>query len=560
MPKLKFDDVIKTAYSLDDFNYGEIECNCPQKECLLCHKMFVPLGRNASRQNYCKRTHFINCVVCGKPVKQDPPSIKYGSAKFTCSTECAAEFKSLQTKASMLEKYGVENISQSIEFKEKISEGLKRTSEGRTAKVVATMKERYGGMGSASPQIRAKIEATTQERYGVTNPMESEEFKQKIRNAWATEHTQDKYIATSYERYGVAYPAQNVNIQNKMKQTLFRNWGVEFAGQVPESREKAAATCISRYGIPYGFHTDEAREAAREGFINHIHSNNKISRINQAVASKLKEDYSIETSFEKIIEGKWYDLEILNTNIVLEINPTYTHSNLPNHWSLEGLSANYHVEKSKIAEKNGYRCIHLFEWDNLDKIANLLKQRKVVYARQCKLVKLPVSDAGKFVDKYHIQGNAKGAKHAYGLILPNGTLGSVMTFSKPRYNKNYEWELLRLCTFPGIEIVGGPSRMFKKFIKEVNPESIISYCDKAKFTGKVYEKIGMKLDHTSSPARIWSKGSQYITDNLLRQRGYDQLFNTNYGKGTSNEQLMIQNGWRSVYDCGQMVFVWKKDN
>jgi hypothetical protein len=53
--------------------------------------------------------------------------------------------------------------------------------------------------------------------------MESEEFKQKIRNAWVTEHTQDKYIATSYERYGVAYPAQNVDIQNKMKQTLFKN-------------------------------------------------------------------------------------------------------------------------------------------------------------------------------------------------------------------------------------------------------------------------------------------------------------------------------------------------
>jgi hypothetical protein len=31
MPKLKFDDVIKTAYSLDDFNYEEIECNCPKR-------------------------------------------------------------------------------------------------------------------------------------------------------------------------------------------------------------------------------------------------------------------------------------------------------------------------------------------------------------------------------------------------------------------------------------------------------------------------------------------------------------------------------------------------
>ena len=40
------------------------------------------------------------------------------------------------------------------------------------------------------------------------------------------------------------------------------------------------------------------------------------------------------------------------------------------------------------------------------------------------------------------------------------------------------------------------------------------------------------------------------------QRGYDQLFGTSYGKGTSNRDLMIQNGWREVYDCGQITWVY----
>ena len=68
----------------------------------------------------------------------------------------------------------------------------------------------------------------------------------------------------------------------------------------------------------------------------------------------------------------------------------------------------------------------------------------------------------------------------------------------------------------------------------------------------------MQLDHYSTPAKVWSKYPNKITDNLLRQRGYDQLFGTNYGKGTSNEQLMIQNGWLPVYDCGQAVYTWRK--
>lgn len=61
----------------------------------------------------------------------------------------------------------------------------------------------------------------------------------------------------------------------------------------------------------------------------------------------------------------------------------------------------------------------------------------------------------------------------------------------------------------------------------------------------------MTLKELQNPSCNWSKGKEKITNNLLLQRGYDQLFNANYGKGTSNRSLMIQNGWVEVYDCGQ---------
>lgn len=54
------------------------------------------------------------------------------------------------------------------------------------------------------------------------------------------------------------------------------------------------------------------------------------------------------------------------------------------------------------------------------------------------------------------------------------------------------------------------------------------------------------------------KTEQHITDNLLRQRGFDQLFNTNYGKGTSNEELMLEHDFLPIYDCGQITFIYKK--
>ena len=69
----------------------------------------------------------------------------------------------------------------------------------------------------------------------------------------------------------------------------------------------------------------------------------------------------------------------------------------------------------------------------------------------------------------------------------------------------------------------------------------------------------MVKNESKYPSCIWSKNDSKITNNLLNQRGFDQLFHTTYGKGTSNRQLMIENGWLEVFDCGQNLFVYHKN-
>ena len=139
-----------------------------------------------------------------------------------------------------------------------------------------------------------------------------------------------------------------------------------------------------------------------------------------------------------------------------------------------------------------------------------------------------------------------------------------MTFGKPRYNKNYQWELLRLCTKSNYIVIGGAEKLFKYFIKNYNPESIISYCDNSKFRGDVYLNLGFNEQWATNPSKIWSKDDKYVTDNLFRQRGFDQLIGSKrsppeiYGKGTDNEKLMIAHKWLPVYDCGQQIFKWRK--
>lgn len=88
---------------------------------------------------------------------------------------------------------------------------------------------------------------------------------------------------------------------------------------------------------------------------------------------------------------------------------------------------------------------------------------------------------------------------------------------------------------------------------------MISYCDRAKFSGSVYEKLRMGLSHATQPSKVWSYNTAHITDNLLRQKGYDVLFGTSYGKNISNEDLIIMHGWFCVYDCGQKVYTYQRN-
>lgn len=54
----------------------------------------------------------------------------------------------------------------------------------------------------------------------------------------------------------------------------------------------------------------------------------------------------------------------------------------------------------------------------------------------------------------------------------------------------------------------------------------------------------------------WNKDT--IKATIKRKYGYDRLFNTSFGKGFSNKDLMIQSGFVEIYDAGQATYIWEK--
>lgn len=522
----------------------------------------------------------------GRELARETSLNKYGVEYYTQTDEYKQRYKQ-----TLQEKYGVSASIQVPEFREKaIKTNLERygsewamQSEEIKEKSRKTQEEKYGGAGLASPELRARIIATNLERYGVEFPFQDSELQDRIhqeslekngtiwpatagevnerrdatnirkygcKNVWGNKDIQRKIRELWTEKYGGPNPMCDPNLvklaQERHDKTMLEKYGSKYTMNVPELKQKVSDTIQERYGVPWFCMTQECSE----------HNYSIVSKQNQKFADCL-EELGIKTRFEHYIGRHSFDIHLTDQNTFIEVDPTYTHNGFGNHWG-DGIPKDYHVNKTQVAEKAGFRCIHVFDWDSWERIIQLVIPKDAVYARNCKVLQIDKNTAEIFTSSNHIQGSCRGQVVNYGLYH-DGELVQVMTFGQPRYNKNYDFELLRLCSRSDSNVIGGASKLFSQFKRDYPGKSVISYCDYAKFSGSVYEQLGMKLLRLTPPAKVWSKGHDYYTDNFLRQRGYDQIFHTNYGKGSSNEELMLENGWLPVYDCGQKVFIYNPE-
>lgn len=519
-----------------------------ERVCKACGKTFLGYGTT----EYCPDKHYKKCVVCGNDFEWN-----HKQPKNTCSTECKMRLRA-QTIASKTRKCALCGK----EFTPNNSSQIYCSDIhyapcpvcGKPTELSNLMEAKCC---STDCQVKHR-EQTCLERYGVSVASQADLARQKLHDAAINPDVQIKRISSNLKRWGYDNPSKNPEVRKRIaksvrsivcqaqtRSTSLKRYGVVHPMQSAEIVKRYSETCEAKYDVPYFCLTDKCRNAS--GMI--------ISAVNRRFGDILK-GHGIRYKHEFRIDTKSYDFLIQDSNILVEINPTYTHNSYGNHWN-DGLPKMYHREKTRLATEHGYTCINIWDWDDVEKIAGILSLKKPIYARKCYVDVIDRRTAEIFELQYHLQGAVRGQEICLGLFY-NEELVQIMTFGKPRYNKKYEYELLRLCSNKEYAVTGGAGKLWKYFIRHYDPASVISYCDISKFSGKVYTDIGMQLDGVTEPNKIWSKGSDMITNNLLLQRGYDQLFGTDYGAGTSNEQLMIESGWLPVYDCGQYRFTYHK--
>jgi hypothetical protein len=173
-------------------------------------------------------------------------TVAYKQGGFKCK-ECTNKQRYTKYKQSNLEKYGVENLFQLKDIKEKIKQ---------------TNLEKYGVENpSQNQEIKEKKIQTTLKHYGVENPKQNEEIKEKaeetcLKNYGVKYATQNKDIQqqiqqTNVEKYGVSCPMNCEKIKEKTKRTFIEKYGVEHSSKSKKVKDKIKQTNLEKYGVEY---------------------------------------------------------------------------------------------------------------------------------------------------------------------------------------------------------------------------------------------------------------------------------------------------------------------
>ena len=216
---------------------------------------------------------------------------------------------------------------------------------------------------------------------------------------------------------------------------------------------------------------------------------------------------------------------------------------------------NYHLDKTLKCEEKGIRLLHIFsdEWYyKKEIIKSIIKASLGIYerkigARECEVRDVEINKAKEFLEENHLQGYYPSSIRK-GLYYKD-ELVSIITFTKPRFNRNYDWELARYCNKINTQIIGGFERLFNHAnIKG----SIITYSDRRLFTGNVYRKL-FKEEKPTEPNFYYIKDDFHKYSRLQFQKEKLIEGHPEYENLTENQITQIL-GYYRIYDCGNWKF------
>ena len=544
------------------------------------------------------------CRTCNGPIRFRASEFKYS---VYCCTNCRMSDPDKHTylndiqqrrQQTMLNRYGVENISHLSDFRKKAQN---------------TTLERYGVRHAfQSSEIRAKSTKTLLERYGVENISHLSETRMKAIKTIEVRHglknVRKKAEQTMLNRYGVDNASKIPEFRHKAKQTMLDKYGVEHIMQSAEFKEKAKNTNLIRFGETSPSKTDIIKQKVKEtsqvkfnrDYNSQIHisintllildnkelfssfiktksvsdicdalgvsrsticktisqyqlwhlidnTENSYETIISQILTRLNIDYVLHD--RTILRGKELDFYIPTHRLAIEVGNTYYHS------EEYGRDRGYHISKWAECKSQKITLLQYFEQDLKklhlieSKISRLVGIPAIIVgARKCEMNYVSVSDERAFLEKYHLQGPQLKRNWVLGAYYDNQLIAIMTIYHKNGRASLERWATNTIYSFPGLF-----SRMLAQFKRRtLFTGELTTYSNNRYGNGKVYESSGFITTGTTGA------GFQYLKNNILESRQKYQyhkllkLFNlgSEYWKSTTGKQIMIDSGYTRVWDAG----------
>lgn len=520
----------------------------------------------------------------------------------------AEEVKEKIKKAN-LEKYGVEHPMKSEEIKKKIQEtnlekyGTKHfiTLPEIQEKRKQAMIEKYGVEYSFSrPEVQETIKRNNMEKYGVERTLQIPEHREKMKQAFIDKYGDD-YISelqkfkeeANMKKYGVKSTFSLPEVKEKIKENNFKKYGVSNVSQIHikhkeeylnlketlNKKEKTVREWSEYFGMTLQSFKSVVKKQSLESLIKDFYSysgpENEFAYLLQA--NNIDEKLYIRNDREQINPLE-LDFYFEDFNLAVEVSPSFTHcyiGYLPEDKYTLGLSdKNYHYEKFKACKEKGIELITIFDWTDVDKVLDFIKDKlrvnqNILYARKTvykEITSLDNEDKD-FLSANYILGEVNNKKGTFvGQLWYQETKVGIAVFTSLTEDRV---ELKRLVFDRNYKIIGGTSKLIKNALKDKGYKELITFSDNDLGTGSVYKKLGFHEVEENKGTLIWynEKYKKKIPNSSLVKEEADTLLKNfpNYeyvGQGEnlpSNQEIVLSYGFLPVYDAGYTKWLKELD-